>query len=351
MARVTLENVAERARVSRATASLVLRGSPLVADETRERVLASMRQLGYVYHRAAASLRSQRTHTVGLVINDITNPFFAELTTGVEAALDEAGYVLVLGNTAEQCAKQDRLLSTLQEYNADGLLLCPAEGTAPEVADRLHGWRLPYVLIARYLQAGEADYAGADNCRGAALGAEHLIAHGHRRIAFVGGAETSSARHERIEGYRQALERHELCAEPALTPACVPTRDGGYEAIRGLLALAEPPTAALCYNDVVAFGVMLGIQSAGQTPGEDFAVVGFDGIAEAAQWHPGLTTLSLAPRDLGGAAAQLLLERIAQPDAPIRHELLAPSLVLRASCGEHEDGAPQRYRDTEGHGG
>ena len=124
---VTLLEVARDAGVSRATASLVLRGSDLVADETRERVLASMRKLGYVYHRGAASLRTQRSNTVGLIVPDVTNPFFAEMTVGVEERLDQAQHVVLLGNTAETLNKQERLLAMMQEYRADGVLLCPAD--------------------------------------------------------------------------------------------------------------------------------------------------------------------------------------------------------------------------------
>src|SRR5215470_14502280 len=134
---VTLVEVARDAGVSRATASLVLRGSDLVADETRERVLASMRKLGYVYHRGAASLRTQRSHTVGLIVPDVTNPFFAEMTVGIEQRLDQAQHVVLLGNTAETLNKQERLLAMMQEYRADGVLLCPATGTSAQTIAHL----------------------------------------------------------------------------------------------------------------------------------------------------------------------------------------------------------------------
>jgi LacI family transcriptional regulator len=334
--RVTLVDVAAHAHVSRATASLVLRGSPLVAESTRQRVLESMEQLGYVYHRAAASLRTQRSHTVGLVVPDITNPFFAELAVGIEARLEEANQVVMLANTSESLAKQDRLLEAMHESNADGVLFCPAQGTPRAVIDRLRYRRLPVVLLVRYLFDVDVDYAGADNVLGAELGVEHLIAHGHRRIAFIGGMAASSARRDRLQGYRNALARHGIAVDEALLPTSPPTRDGGHAALRALLAREDPPTAALCYNDVVAFGVMLGLQAGGRTPGQDFAVVGFDDIAEAALRHPPLTTLAVNPSRIGTEAARLLLERIAQPDAPPRRITLPPTLAVRASCGPHQ---------------
>ena len=336
-ARVTLVDVAQHANVSRATASLVLRGSSLVAEDTRQRVLSSMEQLGYVYHRAAASLRTLRSHTIGLVVPDITNPFFAELTVGIEARLDEANEVVLLANTSESLEKQDRVLAAMHENNVDGVLFCPAQGTPRAVIDRLHRRRLPVVLLVRYLFDIAIDYAGADNVLGAELGAEHLIAHGHRRIAFIGGVSDSSARRDRLLGYHHALARHGLAADWALLPVSPPTRDGGYAAIRELLSQEDPPTAALCYNDVVAFGVMLGLQAGGLAPGRDFAVVGFDDIAEAALWPQPLTTLAVAPCQIGTEAVRLLLGRIAHPGDATRQAILPPRMVVRASCGPHGD--------------
>src|SRR6266511_1228625 len=141
--RVTLVEVERDAGVSRATASLVLRGSDLVADETRARVLASMHKLGYVYHRGAASLRTQHSQTIGLIVPDVTNPFFAEMTVGIEARLDQAQHIVLLGNTAETLSKQERLLAMMQEYRADGVLLAPATGTSGATIVRLRQWRLP----------------------------------------------------------------------------------------------------------------------------------------------------------------------------------------------------------------
>ena len=337
--RVTLLDVARHAGVSRATASLVLRDSPLVAETTRQRVLASMQQLGYVYHRTAATLRTQRSHTVGLVITDITNPFFAELTLGVEERLDEANYVVVLANTSESLDKQSSILTAIHENNADGILLCPAEGTSRETIDTLSSGQMPVVLVVRYLFDIDADYVGADNVLGAKLAVEHLIAHGHRRIAFIGGPATSSARRDRLLGYRSALEQHNLSVDESLLPTSATTRNGGHQAILSLLMQNDPPTAALCYNDVVAFGVMLGLQAHGRMPGQDFAVIGFDDIADASLWHPPLTTVSIAPYQMGATAAQRLLERIACPDDPPRRVILPPSLVIRASCGPHDNRA------------
>lgn len=335
--RITLIDVAEDAGVSRATVSLVLRDSPLVAEETRARVQNSIRKLGYVYNRAAASLRTQRSLTVGLIISDISNPFFAELTLGIEAHLDESNYLALLSNTSEQTDKQDRILDTLQEQQADGVLLCPAQGTNFEALKRLREWRLPFVLVVRYLPGIEADYVGADNALGAKLAVEHLVKLGHRRIAFIGGAPDSSARRDRVSGYYHALQNYNLKIDDSLLITSPVTRTGGREAVLALLKRPDPPTATLCYNDIVAFGVMLGLQSAGHVPGKDFSVVGFDDIKEAALQHPPLTTVSISPRQIGKEAAQLLLERVANPADPARQIILPPRLIIRESSRPHPD--------------
>lgn len=327
--RVTLLDVAARAGVSRATASLVVRGSPLVTDETHGKVVAAMAELGYVYNRAAASLRSRRSRAIGLVVTDITNPFFAQMTIGSETALEEADYAVLLGNTSERLSKQDLLLEAMHGYAVDGILLAPAMGTEIEVIERLRRWRLPFVLVVRYLFDVEADYVGADNTAGAEMAVERLVENGHRRIAFLGGAVNSSARRDRLQGLRNVLARHVILADEALFVTSPVTRDGGRRAVLDVLALEDPPTAALCYNDVVAFGVMLGLQATGCQPGRDFDVIGFDDIEEAALWQPALTTVAIDPQRIGAEAARLLLERIDNPDAPPRRVILPPRLVVR----------------------
>lgn len=330
--RVTLMDVADCAGVSRATASLVVRGSPLVTDETRDKVLAAMDELGYVYNRAAASLRSRRSHAIGLVVTDITNPFFAQMTIGSETAFEEADYAVLLGNTSERLIKQDRLLDAMHGYAVDGILLAPAVGTTIGTIERLRSWHLPFVLVVRYLFDVDADYVGADNVAGAAMAAEHLVSNGHRRIAFVGGPAGSSARRDRAQGLRSVLQRHGIPADESLFITSPVTRDGGRQAILDLLSRTDPPTAALCYNDIVAFGVLLGLQATGRQPGRDFDVIGFDDIEEAALWQPALTTVAIDPQRIGTEAAQLLLERIESPDAPPRRVILPPRLVVRETC-------------------
>ena len=333
--RVTLLDVANASGLSRATVSLVLRDSPLVAENTRQRVQEVMKDLGYVYHRAAANLRSHKSHTVGLIVNDITNPFFAEMTVSIEAQLDRANYVSLLCNTSEMLSKQERLFSTMQEYSADGILLCPARGTSLATIEKLQRSRLPFVLFGRHLPGIQADYVGADYMVGARIAVEHLISLGHRKIAFIGGHPNISSRQEREQGWRQAQTDHGLPINESFVVDVVATREGGSNAILQLLQLPDKPTACLCFNDVVAFGVMLGLQSMRLQPGVDFAVIRFDDVTESAMIRPTLTTMAVSPRQIGEEAVKLLLDLIENPDQLPRKIILEPQLVIRESCGYH----------------
>ncbi len=331
--RLTLRDLAAHAGVSPATVSLVLRKSPLVAQTTRERVLASIEALGYVYNRGAASLRTQRTHTVGVAINELANPYFAELTAAIERAFNAVGYSVFLSNSAEDPARQDQFIDTMREYNVDGLIICPAAGTTAKSMQRLIKFDMPCVQVSRYVRGVALDFAGNDHRRGTFLATEHLISLGHRRIAMIGGNDLTSTGWERRKGYTDALKAHRIAIDPDLMISATATRENGAEAIKALLKGRNPPTAAACYNDLVAFGVMLGLRQIGIEPGNDFAVVGCDDVSEAALWSPALTSVAISTAAMGEVAARMLLERIADRHAKRREIVLEPKLVVRASSG------------------
>ena len=329
--RITLTEVAGHAGVSRSTVSLVLRGSPLVAAETRERVQAAMAALGYIYNRGAATLRAARTQTVGLLVCELNNPFYAELTAGVDDVLDAEGFVAFIANTAEQPERQERFLQRMREHNVDGVILCPAAGTPPDLLDRLDRWRLPAVQALRSVSDAGRDYAGVDYQAGVETLVDHLVGLGHRRIAFVGGTLDHSAYAARHAGFTAAMRRHGLTDHPVLR--CPLTRRSGAEVADDLLNRPQSPTAALCYNDVVALGLMLGLEARGLRAGRDLAVTGFDDVPEAALSRPALTTVATSARQIGQEAARLLLRRIADPQGPPERIILPRRLVVRSSCG------------------
>ena len=332
--RLTLRDVAARAGVSRATVSLVLRESPLVAVGTRARVRAAVDALGYTYNRGAAMMRASRSQTIGLIVTDITNPFFGEMAVGVDAAMDPAGYDSFLVSTGEDLARQERFLRRMREQGVDGVVLCPAAGTPPELIRRLHEWRLPLVQALRQVPAQEGaaeNHATTDNRFALEQVVEHLVRLGHRRIAYLDGDFAHSVSRARRLGFTTAMRRHGLGTGLMLK---VPvSRRAGAEAIGALLDGPQPPSAVVCFNDVVALGAMLGLERRGLRAGRDIAVTGVDDLPEAALCEPGLTTVSTLARLVGEEAGRLLLRRIAEPDRPPEQVILPARLVVRGSCG------------------
>ncbi len=330
--RVTLQEVAEHAGVSRATASLIVRNSPNISEPTRQKVLKSMRELGYVYDRVAANLRSQRSNTIGLIITDVANPFFADLLVGVHHTLEADGYTVILGTTFDLEQKQEQLLSTMLEHRVGGVILCPVSKSDPETIERLAHWNIPIVLAVReILGLDDYDYVGIDYKGGAEMAVDYLIGKGHRRIAFLGGLSDSSAWQARKEGYSQALRRAGIELDETLIVESPAIREGGVSSINQVMTLEEPPTAVFCFNDLVAFGVMESLRSKGLTPGKDLDVVGFDNVRESAMTNPSLTTISSFARIIGSKAAELLHQRILNDDMERRHIVLDPKLEIRES--------------------
>jgi LacI family transcriptional regulator len=269
---------------------------------------------------------------VGLVVSDVTNPFFAEVIPAIEECLDVAGFTTLLGNTCEDRTREARLLKTIREFPPTGVLICPSSGHDGLSAQplRLIG-RLPTVAFAR--PAGGLDYVGVNNVYGAELAVDHLYQNGHRKIAFVGGEPQALATQERLEGYQRALTRRDLPIELRWMVPSSPSRCGGYRNTASLLELENPPTAAVCFNDLVAFGLVQALQQAGRKPGAEFGVIGFNDVPVILDSYPLLTTVDTSPRQLGEVAAELLLRRIAKPDSLLQKVILQPQLIVRHSCG------------------
>lgn len=329
--RVTLLDVAEHAGVSRATASLIVRGSTNITEKTRRKVLQSMRELGYVYDRVAANMRSQSVSTVGLIITDISNPFFSELLIGVHNALEETGLIEFLGTTFDSDAKQERLISTMLEHRVGGVILCPVSDTSVETIERIKNLDIPIVTAVREIPGLNCDYVGIDYSAGTQLAVKHLIQKGHRRISFLGGTSRSSAWKERKQGYCNAFHQAGLEVDESLIIESTVTREGGVEALKKVLIKPIPPTATICFNDFVALGVMQGLREAGLTPGEDMAIVGFDNVLDGTLYSPPLTTVSSFARLIGSQAANLLQQRISDRDRERQRIILQPELVVRSS--------------------
>jgi LacI family transcriptional regulator len=326
---VTLKDVAAQAGVSRATVSLVLRQSPLVAVATRERVEAAIAFVGYVYNRGAARLRTGSSGAIGLIIPGITNPFYAELTAGADEVLDVEGRLTFLATSNDRPEREERLIRRIREQGVDGIILCAAEGSSPSLLQQLRAWRVPVVQILRSIAGIAGDFVAPDYGVGTQMALDHLIAQGHRRISLMPSAKDTSATRERIESFRAAMQRHGL-GPGVVTRGSVSRQDAAAE-IGRVLNRRGPPTAVICHNDLMALGVIAELRRRGLTPGRDLSVIGFDDIAEASNAVPALSTVATFPMEIGIEAARLLLRRIAVPDGPAERILIAPQLMVRAT--------------------
>ena len=330
---ITLNDVATALGVSKATVSLAINNDSRVADETRRKILAKIEELGYVYNRGAAGLSTGQSNTIGLAVHDITNPYFAEVCAECEAILSQNDKLAFLCNTRESLDHQARFIRTLIEYGADGLIMSVADGTDLAALQPVFARKLPTVLIARYVEGARLDFVGNDGVLAFRRVTEHLISLGHTRIAMVGGGQQTSVSANRRAGFYEAMASHGLAVDPSLVIHCETSPKGGELALEGLLAHSSPPTAVVAFTDLVAIGILSGMHRRGMQPGSDLAVVSCDDIEEADRGYVQLTTMRIRKGEIGRKAAELLVRRINEPDAPIRHIHLEAELVVRNSCG------------------
>lgn len=331
--RVTLNQVAKEVGLSSAAVSMALRGHTRISEATRKRVAEVAGELGYVYNRNAAKLRTGQSDTIGIIISDIANPFYGELVAGIDEVIAATGKISFLFTTRDNSSRQQQLLTRLREQSVDGMIICPAPGTDEELLKQISGWGIPSVQMLRCASEQLGDYVSADYKSGIAALCQHLVNLGHTRIAFIGGNLDHSATRQRLRGFEETLKKHQL--EPASVIRCPITREAGKAAIKQLMQQDAPPTAAICYSDTVAFGVLSGLREVGLTPGKDVAVTGFDDVDEARDSWPPLTTAISHPRAIGREAGKLLLRRIKDPEAPARRIIIPTETIIRSSCGQH----------------
>ncbi len=330
--RHTIIDIAKAANVSKSTVSLVLQGSPLVNKTTREHVNKVIAEHGYIYNRAAAGLRFSTSKIIGVVVNDLTNPFFAELAVGIDAEAQEAGFVQFMAHTAENTDRQKHVIASMRENGICGLIVCPARGSTAQDFEPLLKNNIPVVLAVRTIPDAGISHVISDNHAGVFDATRHLHDLGHRRIAFLGGFADTRVFAERLAGYRDALFGAMITLDAKLVTASMPSRAGGVSAMERVLSLPNPPTAAVCLNDAVAFGACDALRAAGKTPGRDFAIVGFDDVIEAKSVVPALTTVTTEPQNIGRRAARLLMQQIAS--GIIAEQITMPvRLTIRRSCG------------------
>lgn len=325
----TIRDVATAAGVSKSLVSLVLQGSDKVGSAKRAAVQTAITALGYRPNATARHLSQRRTSTVGVLLNDLRNPWYVDCLEGLAAALGERGYRMYLGDSRLDSRTDDLLTQGFLDFPVDGLVLV---GTMP-LTERLHeaARLVPTVVAAsRDVELPGVDVIAGDDRAGATLAVDHLVTLGHRRIAHIAG-ETGRFAEIRRDSYLAAMDRHGLAPQVGTSDA---TEEGGYRAAVRLLSGADRPTAVFAVNDVACIGAISAADELGlDLPGE-LSVVGFDNTHLARLRHLWLTSVDIASYAVGRRAGEALLRRIDRPDGATATETLLPAtLHVRGSSG------------------
>ena len=332
----TIKQVADLAGVSTATVSRVLDDSSGVSQELIDRVRSAVRTLDYRPNRAARNLRKRVAQTIGVVISDIQNPFFTSVVRGIEKVLVEADFILLLCNSDEDPKREKIHLSTLKSEGVAGIILASTRSDAESYHQLLNS-RTPLVGIDRTPEQLSMDVVSVTNNRGANNAVSHLADMGHRRIALICGPRQLSTARERYLGYEEAVRSRQLAQSDEVVRFSDFRQSGGYDSMQSLLDLPEPPTAVLVANNLMTLGALQAIHERNLVIPDQIAVVGFDDVPWATSLQPPLTAVAQPTYELGIAAAQLLLDRLHEPDRPFRHVVLETQLMIRASSGRHKE--------------
>lgn len=329
---VTIRDVAKMAGVSTGTVSNVLNRPSIVADVTRQRVLDAVESTGFIRNTQAYQLRGGRSHTVGVVVLDVSNPFFTEMFRGAESRLQAEGYVLMLGSTDDSIEREVNFVRAMEEHRVEGVLITPAAADLESLSG-LKTRGIPTVLLDRKATADEFCSVTVDDVRGGELAARHLFDTGHQNIVFVNGPTTIRQCRDRRQGVRKAARAVSKVTAVEVTELSVATLTvrHGEEAVDRILAMLPRPTAVMCANDLLALGVLRGLAVRGVRVPEDLAVVGYDDLIFGSMLSPALTSIRQPAFELGVAAAQLLLDEVHNPDHRHREVRFEPELVVRAS--------------------
>ena len=326
-------DVARAAEVSLATVSAAVNGSAPVSAELKTRIHKAIKRVGYKANAIARSLKTGTTSTIGLMVADITNPFFTTVIHAIQEVAHRHHYGVMLCCSDEDPEKERLHLQLLADRMVDGLIIATA-GETPELRALIEGGRTPVVLIDRVVEGLETDAVVIDNVAATRDAVRHLIAAGHRRIGLITGRSSLSTGRERYDGYRQALDEAGIAFEASLVGSARFGADDGYRAANKLVALAERPTAIFACNNLSGLGLMRAIADAGLRCPDDIAVACFDDFDWANIFHPRLTTVAQPTRAIGVQAMLLLLERLRNETArtlPPRVVRLKAELRVRDS--------------------
>ena len=325
----TLRDVAKLAAVHPGTVSRALNPETrrMVNEETAQRVIEAAAQLGYRPNPIARGLKTNRSHTIGVLVPDLTNPLFPPIVRGIQDKLEQAGYTPLIANTDNDYERERNDFEAMRARQVDGVITAMAR-LDHGVLDEMAADGLPIVLVNRRLDDGPLSSATADDHEGARLAVKHLIELGHTRIAHLGGPQAVSTGRLRLEGYLDGMTDAGLAPGPVLCGTAFTEPEGAR--LAGEL-VDEGATAIVAGNDLMALGCYDVLAERGLRCPDDISVVGFNDMPFSERFNPPLTTIRIPHYEIGASAADLLLERLQDAEAPARHIVLAPELVVRSS--------------------
>lgn len=333
-----MRDVAAHAGVSVATVSRALSGgSGRVTADTLERVQRFAGELGYHPNHLARHMRSGSSRLLAFVIGDVSNPFFTEIVRGYEDVAQRHGYSLVLANTDESPTREAGILDLMGAERAAGVVLA-STNQAPDALRKLQSLRIPIVAIDRRIDGVETDVVAVDNDTAAHEAVEHLIRLGHRRLAMITGPDWASSTGERLGGYERALREHRIPKSAVMIRRGDLRESGGHEMTMELLKLEEPPTAIFSANNLTTLGCLRALRRLGVRVPDEVSLIGFDDFPGADLVEPPVTVVQQPTYQLGARAAEMLIERIRHPQAPVRELLLSAHLVVRGTTASPRNG-------------
>ena len=312
--RTTLKTLARASGVSVATASQVIRGVGRISEHTRKRVLSTAEKMNYIPDGNAISMRSGERPEIGMIIQELANPFNAEVVSGVSDSLEKHGYFVSVLDSRNDVERQKRNIEAFIRSARGGLVWVPAHNTPSKTVEILRNHRIPTITFLRQIKGADFDHVGIKNLEGTEIATDYLIGLGHTKIAYFGGDTNSDVRKARVQGYELSLKKNGISWRVIWSSE--DTKRSGVERFHDLLSEHPKVTALVCNGDMVALGACLALQSKGLQPGKDISVVGFDNVMDAKIVTPSLTTMAVNPYSLGQILAETILKRINDTERP-----------------------------------
>ena len=332
--RATLKTLAKASGVSVATASQVIRSAGRISEHTRKRVLSAAEKMNYIPDGRAISMRSGERPEIGMIIQELANPFNAEVVSGVSDYLESHGYFVSVLDARNDIERQKRNIEAFIRSARGGLIWVPAHNTPLKTVELLRNYSIPTITFLRQIRGAGFDHVGIKNTEGTEIATDYLINLGHTKIAYFGGDTNSDVRQDRVQGYELSLKKHSISWK--VIWASEDTKQSGVERLHDLLSAHPDVTALVCNGDMVALGACLALQSKGLQPGKDVSVIGFDNVMDAKLVTPSLTTMAVNPYKMGQILAETILKRINETERPQTTYLNNPELIIRNSVGPTE---------------